>query len=1117
MSSQVGSGHIAIFPAMTGFKSAVVKGTREAGAAGAKTFESGFKGAGARTGRGLGRDMKSALNAQTSDLGVAAMKTLNRNVATAAAALSKVRLKQQDDAGRVRVAEVRLQEAIARSGAESSAAVLASERLASARRTLTATTEAVAAASTKLKTSQTALAAATSATTASAVTGARGIRTFFRNLRDGYADANAGESSFTGIIGSLGGIAKEITILTRNTKLGNWASLQAEAVSKRFTSMATKVGGGIAKGLAATRRKLGEVSSYVGDAFSPMAGYMQAVGTLVASPFVRLGKAVQGYLAPVSRQVSGLFTKLGLAGSNGAARLGGAFRSGLASLGGAASSAFSSVVSAASRAGSAAGQALGSALTNTATAGVAAAGAAIGIALGSGLSRLSSIDTARAKLVGLGNDGTTVAQIMGDATASVRGTSFGLGEAATVAASAVAAGIKPGEALQGHLKSIANNASAAGLSMQDMGSIFNKAATQANGVQNDVISQLADKGIPIYQALAEQMGVTAGEVFKMASEGKVDFETFSAAATAAAGTVADEIGKTVPGAWKNMLASLGRSGANIFGGINKETGEMYGLFARIAPLLQAITAAMAPLEERAAGIGQALDTMLGPGIQRVTDFFTKLGEGTGLAGTALEGLSGILGPLGGAMAALGAGGVASLLAKLGPLGALLPGLGGALGALASPLGIAAAAFAGFALTGGDTGALVASITGIIDQVVQALPGIVTKVAEFIPQLVESLLTQVPALLAAAVLIVSALVSGLVAAAPVLVTGAVQLMNGLLAAVLANLPIIIDGAVQLVSALVEGIVAAIPLLVEGALQLVSGLLTAIVASLPMIIQGGIQLLMALVTGLIDSLPVLLTGVQQLFSGLILAIVENLPLLIEAGIQLLMSLVTGLIDALPQLITAAIELVLQLVAGLLAALPQLIEAGIQLVVSLITGLVEAIPQIIEMLPQIVSAIWDGLMGVDWLDLGVQIVMGIINGLGSMVDALVGAIVDLAGAAFDGFKDFFGIHSPARRMIQPGRDVVRGAVAGVDRQAPTFGDSLVGMAKSASERAQLAMSNVSTEISATARVRAAAAQADGSTGSQQRETNIRQENHFAHEDPQVAAELAKQQLDQIVRSAL
>lgn len=1112
MSSQVGSGHIAIFPVMTGFKSAVVKGTRDAGAAGARTFEGGFKGAGARTGRGLGRDMKSALNAQTGDLGAAAMKTLNRNVATAAAALSKARLKQQDDAGRVRVAEVRLQEAIARSGAESSVAIAAAERLASARRAQQASTDAAATAAGRLQAAQSAVAAATSTVSAVTAGSAGSVTRLVASLRAGYSDARAGVSAFTGVAGSLGGIAKEVVILARNTKLGAWASLQAQQVSKQFTSLASMVGGGIAKAVTTTRARLGDVSGYVRSAFAPMGQYAAAAGTRIVSPFMQLGRRVSSYLAPVTAQVRGLFSGLGAVGATGAGRLAASFASGVSRIGGAASTALSSVVSAASRAGTAAGQALGSALTNTATAGVAAAGAAIGVALGSGLSRLSSIDTARAKLVGLGNDGTTVAQIMGDATASVRGTSFGLGEAATVAASAVAAGIKPGEALQGHLKSIANNAAAAGLSMQDMGSIFNKAATQANGVQNDVISQLADKGIPIYQALADQMGVTAGEVFKLASEGKVDFKTFSAAATAAAGTVADEIGKTVPGAWKNMLASLGRSGAGIFGGINRETGEMYGLFARIAPLLQAITSAMAPLEERAAGIGQALDTMLGPGIQRVTDFFTKLGEGTGLAGTALEGFSGILGPLGGAMAALGAGGVASLLAKLGPLGALVPGLGGALAALASPLGIAAAAFAGFALTGGDAGALVSSVTGIIDQVVEALPGIVAQVAEFIPQLVESLLSQVPALLAAAVQIVSALVAGLVTATPMLIDGAVQLVDGLLAAVLANLPMIIEGAVQLVSALVEGIIVALPLLVEGALQLVSGLLAAIVASLPMIIQGGIQLLLALVTGLIDSLPVLLTGVQQLISGLLLAIVENLPLLIEAGIQLLISLVTGLIDALPQLVTAAVELVLQLVAGLLSALPQLIEAGIQLVVALIVGLVEAIPQIIETLPQIVSAIWDGLMGVNWLDLGVQIVMGIINGLASMGQALLDAIVSLASSAFDGFKDFFGIKSPARKMIQPGRDIVRGAVVGVDRQADDLGDSLVEMAKSAAARTERAMGSVSATVATSAEVNGSAASA-GVVG---REVVVEQHNQFAHMDPEVAVELSKQRLAFVVGNA-
>ncbi|HLR94717.1 MAG TPA: tape measure protein, partial [Jiangellaceae bacterium] len=192
-------------------------------------------------------------------------------------------------------------------------------------------------------------------------------------------------------------------------------------------------------------------------------------------------------------------------------------------------------------AGEVGGRSLGDSLSKWGKRGAAVAGTAIaavtGTALVKGFGRLQAIENAQAKMRGLGHDAETVRQIMDNALTSVRGTAFGLGEAATIAASAVAAGIEPGEKLAGHLTNVANTAAAAGVSMEEMGSIFNRAATQANGVQNDVISQLADRGIPIYQALADQMGVTAGEVFKLASQGKVDFETFSAAAQEAAGTV----------------------------------------------------------------------------------------------------------------------------------------------------------------------------------------------------------------------------------------------------------------------------------------------------------------------------------------------------------------------------------------------------------------------------------------------------------------------------------------------------------------------------------------------------------------------------------------------------
>ena len=244
-----------------------------------------------------------------------------------------------------------------------------------------------------------------------------------------------------------------------------------------------------------------------------------------------------------------------------------------------------------------------------ALAGTAAAGAVIvgglGVALTKGFGRLTGIENATAKMDGLGFSAQETQGLMDNALDSVKGTAFGLESAAGVAAQLAATGIGPGDEMAGILSTIAGNAAAAGGSMEEMGSIFSKAATQANGVQNDVLAQLADRGIPIYQALAEELGVTAGEVFDLASAGEIGFDQFAKAAEAASGDVAAAMGETTTGSWQNLLASLGRGGAGLLGGV----------FEELAPTIQAITDALGPLEDVAAEAGGAIGEFLAPAFE----------------------------------------------------------------------------------------------------------------------------------------------------------------------------------------------------------------------------------------------------------------------------------------------------------------------------------------------------------------------------------------------------------------------------------------------------------------------------------------------------------------------
>lgn len=238
---------------------------------------------------------------------------------------------------------------------------------------------------------------------------------------------------------------------------------------------------------------------------------------------------------------------------------------------------FSGVESKASEAGRRAGAAIGGALGTGIRLGAATAVAGLTAVLAKGFDRLKTIDSARFKLTALGNDAEQVKTIMDSALQSVQGTAYSMGDAATIAASAVAAGVKPGKELTAYLKLTADASAVAGTNLSDMGRIINQVRTGTKAYTED-LNQLADRGIPIYQWIAKEAGVAAGDVKKMASEGQISSEMFEKAITNNIGGAAQKLGQSFEGSMQNLSASAARVGAtlltSIFGG--KAGQEMAG-------------------------------------------------------------------------------------------------------------------------------------------------------------------------------------------------------------------------------------------------------------------------------------------------------------------------------------------------------------------------------------------------------------------------------------------------------------------------------------------------------------------------------------------------------------
>lgn len=297
---------------------------------------------------------------------------------------------------------------------------------------------------------------------------------------------------------------------------------------------------------------------------------------------------------------------------------------------------------------------------------LAAVGALGGATLFAGWKRMTEIDNAKVKLEAIGNTTKDVAKIQENAMEAVKGTAYGMDAAMTTSAAAVAAGIQPGKELTKYLTAISDASAVAGTDMASMGAIFNKVATSGKA-QNDVLGQLADQGIPIYQYLAEQMGVTADKVFEMASKGEVGLADFQAAVSTHIGGAAKEIGsKTITGAISNVRAAISRIGANFLGSAD----DADSFAGKILPMLNNLMTNLEPVEEKAKELGSQFADAFGKFAEAVSKIPLPVLGGIAAALVGIGPAVGLFFKLQGILSALGiviSGPVAAIGALIGVL------------------------------------------------------------------------------------------------------------------------------------------------------------------------------------------------------------------------------------------------------------------------------------------------------------------------------------------------------------------------------------------------------------------------------------------------------------------
>lgn len=695
--------------------------------------------------------------------------------------------------------------------------------------------------------------------------------------------------------------------------------------------------------------------------------------------------------------------------------------------------------------------AVGSKLTSSITKpALLATSALAGITMVKGFNRLTGIDDARAKLKALRFDAAEVEDIMNSALESVKGTSYGLDEAATTAANAVAAGIKPGKDLTKYLTMTSDAAAIAGMSMSEMGSIINKVQTGQTAYTED-LEQLADRGLPIYQWLGEEAGVAAGEVKKLASDGQISSEMLFNAIEKNVGGAAKIIGEnSFTAALANIGASISRIGANFL----DAGGKGGGFFSQLKPLMADFNESLGTLEDKAAEMGEKFGAAFGEvvtKVQALKDKFDALSPTaqSALLKTAAAGTVFAVG-IGPALSVVGGG--------IEKVGAVANGLSGIFGGMKAPLGSFSDGLKAF---GKETPNLKSNLTDLgmnfgffkdsvgqsFSETMPILSGGLQDVSSKLKggkSAISTVLGEMGSNFKSAG---ASIFGGFSNTAKKIIPNSIQNLGseigGAFSAVLPNISTGLSGLGQSISTFGPMFLSSFGSLFKfGA---IAGLLVAGFGLLQQNFGDQIKVFIDNITSeeslnqlaesgqkIVDSLlgtqdgifrqPGIIEKGAQLITTILEGITTALPQVLETGIEIISALVSGIGAQLPVLIPAALNMIITLGTGLLNNIGTIIDAGIQLLIGLVNGLIAAIPQLIDAIPTIIKSLLTGIIQnlPTIIKAGIELTVAIGVGLIKAIPELVGMLPEIFSAIFEAFGSI--------NWLDLGKNIVSGIMDGL-----------------------------------------------------------------------------------------
>ena len=270
---------------------------------------------------------------------------------------------------------------------------------------------------------------------------------------------------------------------------------------------------------------------------------------------------------------------------------------------------------------------------------LAAATAVAGITAAFGWERLVGLDTAQAKLKGLGYEAQDVSRISDQVTSAIEGGMTTMAEGVDIAAGALAAGVDEGEELEKYIRLVGDAAVGSNRPVAEMAQIFNR--VQGGGRLMTQELNMVEEGMPGFSnAMAEHMGVSIDTFREMVTAGEVSSDDFLTVMDDFAGGMAAAYADSWQGMLANTKAYIGIIGENLLGGVFEQSKESIAEFIEFLKSDEVIAWA----ESAGEAIGEAFSNIV-ESVKGAIEWFMGLSSTSQKLIGAFAGLAVAIGPI----------------------------------------------------------------------------------------------------------------------------------------------------------------------------------------------------------------------------------------------------------------------------------------------------------------------------------------------------------------------------------------------------------------------------------------------------------------------------------------